>query len=171
MSKTLAGEKTLGGIVVQPTPPAYQEGFWTPGFNFLSTPNDYTLTTTNCKYVKIGKMVTCSIGIVYEYRAGLTNPVFLNNFPFKIAAQIGPKACTSIPLNDCNLTGLTNPCVMNLWCDGAFNDGFGFDGFTASFASFTEAVIPGNSTVLATDIFGSSDQTFWGTITYMTDDE
>lgn len=61
---------------------AYKEGTWTPTLVGGSTAGSYTVTTSSAKYIKIGRLVTVTAGMVITVNSAGTGVLTFGGLPF-----------------------------------------------------------------------------------------
>lgn len=61
---------------------AYVEGTWVPTLVGASTAGSYTVTTTSAKYVKVGKLVTVTAGMIITVNSAGTGVLHFGGLPF-----------------------------------------------------------------------------------------
>ena len=132
----------------------YEEGTFTPGFGRTSTQPSKSFYSQTGRYIKIGKLVYCSVLVDAYNVSGGSGQWYCSNFPFNT-------------YNDSNL-GWVNTWVMGrLYFDGDY--AMGVDGKTLRANHNTSTFYLYNQDDDSSETANASRIIFQGHVTYMTD--
>jgi hypothetical protein len=82
----------------------YEEGAWTPQFEFGGASVGIVYLNTNGNYTKIGNKVTLTGYIQISNKGTSTGSAFLTNFPFASGTDNGNGNCTSMTMAAVNIS-------------------------------------------------------------------
>jgi hypothetical protein len=141
----------------------YQEGSWTPTIDYTSAaPTSITYTQQYGRYTVVGKTVTLTYSLKFDYGLGATGSYFLiRGVPAALALSTQEEV-TQVCFRG-TFAGITNPFYTTLWKNGYNLPGVAtFDGRTMTIGAYNS----GSYITGAYQAFGAGGQEMWGTLTY-----
>lgn len=141
----------------------YFEGSWTPTIDYTSAPpNSITYIQQYGRYTVIGKSVTLTYYLKFDYALGATGSYFLiRGIPSDLALSTQEEV-TQVCFRG-TFAGITNPFYTTLWKNGYNLPGVAvFDGRTMTIGAYNS----GSYITGAYQAFGAGGQEMWGTLTY-----
>jgi hypothetical protein len=141
----------------------YEEGSWTPTIDYTAAaPTSITYTRQYGRYNVMGKTVTLTYHLSFDYGLGATGSYFLiRGIPAGLALTTQTEVSQSCFRG--TFAGLANPFYTTLWVAGGTLPGVTtFDGRTMTIGAYNA----GNYITGAYQALGASGQDMWGTLTY-----
>lgn len=141
----------------------YFEGSWTPTIDYTSAaPTSITYNQQYGRYTVIGKTVTLTYSLKFDYGLGATGSYFLiRGIPPSLALSTQDEV-TQVTFRG-TFAGISNPFYTTLWKAGYNLPGVAvFDGLTMTIGAYNS----GSYITGAYQAFGAGGQEMWGTLTY-----
>lgn len=141
----------------------YREGSWTPTIDYTSAaPTSITYAEQYGRFTVVGKTVTLTYQLRFDYGLGATGSYFLiKGIPADLALTTQTEVTQSCFRG--NFAGITNPFYTTLWKNGYNLPGVTvFDGRTMTIGAYNN----GGYITGAYQAFGAGGQEMWGTLTY-----
>lgn len=141
----------------------YREGSWTPTIDYTSAaPTSITYAEQYGRFTVVGKTVTLTYQLRFDYGLGATGSYFLiKGIPADLALTTQTEVTQSCFRG--NFAGITNPFYTTLWKNGYNLPGVAvFDGRTMTIGAYNN----GGYITGAYQAFGAGGQEMWGTLTY-----